>query len=201
MSGWDFAATAVIAIISGGLGLFLLKWLKEHLDRKARVTSARGRQLLEQADLLCGMARALDVLVQEGTGSHRYRDQASALWEPSAVTILNVWEANAWILRRKKRWRLMGDVFRCFVTQLEIAAKHWHKADAEWRKAQGITPSEFAVGGVPEREPSPEVERKCEAAMQCREAIKDFLSSFQELHNELQPVVREYASPPDATPE
>ncbi len=191
MSFWQLLA---LSLVSGGILLFLLKWFRESRERKARKVSYHAKRLLEQADGLCGIANAMAEVAKKAPGSAACRKQASALWQQSSSSILNVWLANSWVLDKNKNWQgLRQDVIDS-VEQLCECAREWHTADMAWREAKRITESETLVGGGPENDSSPEAARKREAAERCDTAVQRFLKVFQDLHNELQPTVREYAS-------
>lgn len=195
MTFWEWAGTAVIVGLSGGVGLKLIGWLKEHLDRKARKFSSGAKRVLEQADRICGIAGAMRELIQDVPGSQQYRKQASVLWTTSSTPLLlNVWLANAWILRRKRKLIRLRDTFVLSVDQLRETATAWYKADMRWREATGKTEWGGWDGGDPKRDAIPEAVGWREATQAYLEAFERFLGRFQALHNALQPLVREYAS-------
>ena len=193
MTFLEWAGAAVIAGLSGGVGLKLIGWLKEHLDRKARKLSYHAKALVEQADQICGLARAIVTVARDNAGSDRFRVQASALWTTSSTSsLLNVWLANAWVLDEERRLRPSCGRFEAAVERLRQAAVAWHDADLKWRAARGITEDERIIGGGPDD--SPEASEKTRAVPVVVEAFEAFLAEFQVLHNALQPKVREYVS-------
>ena len=120
---WEWVGAAVIAGLSGGVGLKLIGWLKEHLDRKARKISYHAKVVVEQGDQICGIARAMLAVAKDEAGSDRYRAQAAILWtSSSARSLLNVWLANAWVLDDKRRLRRLRSGFEAVVERLRSAA-------------------------------------------------------------------------------
>ena len=197
MTFWEWAGAFSLAAVSGGTAVMLLRWLKEHLDRKARKNSYHAKALLEQADQVCGIARAVLAVVQDQVGSDRCRPQASVLWTSSSTSsLLNVWLANAWVLDRSRRLRPLHGRFEAVVEHLRQAAVKWHEADLKWRNAKGSTENERIIGGPDQ---SPEADEKANAARAVAEAFEVFLKEFQALHNALQASVREYVSQPEVT--
>ena len=193
MTFWEWAGTAVLLGLSGGSAVVLLKWLRETLDRKARKISYHAKALLEQADLICGTARAMLAASKDRLG---FRRQASVLWANSSTSsYLNVWLANAWVLDQRRKRRPLRSAFESAVERLREAAVQWHEADMKWREAKGIIEGEHITGG--EQDESPEAADKAAAAAGVAKAFEAFLEEFQALHNVLEPLVREYTSPAD----
>jgi hypothetical protein len=198
MTFWEWAGAFSLAAVSCGAAVMLLRWLKEHLDRKARKISYHAKCLLEQADQVCGIARAMLAVAKDEVGSDRLRPQASVLWASSSTSsLLNVWLANAWVLDKRRSLHPFRARFEAAVERLRLAAMQWHEADLKWRNARGITENERIIGGGPDQ--SPEADEKANAARAVAEAFKVFLKEFQALHNALQASVREYVSQPEVT--
>lgn len=212
MGFWQWAGAFILAVVSGSLGLKLIGWLKEHLDRKARKISYHAKALLEQADQICGIARALLAAAKSPTDDARYLAQASILWNASsASSLLNVWQANAWVLDRPRRLRERRAGFERAVKQLRQVAVEWKAAHEKLMPArsaplpQGQGHARFpgeqksSVGSTLltgfascPRWPSQDDFDRVLAPV--TEAFEAFLREFQALHNALQPLVREYVS-------
>lgn len=62
MTVWEWEVVAVVTGLFGGVGITLISWLKEHLDRRARKISYHAKRLLEEANRLCGAARAVQAV-------------------------------------------------------------------------------------------------------------------------------------------
>lgn len=199
MTFWEWAGTAVITGLSGGVALKLLGWLKEYLDRKARKISYHAKALLEQADLICGVARAMAVTVKEIPGQQHFQKQASVLWVTSSTSsLLNVWLANAWVLERRRNLRSVRGRFVESVEELRTVSVAWREAERKWRKAIGLSEFRTQIIKNPKHDDLPETQAKRDAATKVHEQVETFLVEFQGLHKALQPYVREYTSARDA---
>ena len=205
MTFWEWAGAAILTVLgglSGGAGLKLIGWLKEHLDRKARKTSYHAKALLEQADQICGIARAMLAVAEDKTGNSRAYSQASILWTISSTSsLLNVWLANAWVLHKRPQLLSLGESFQASLERLRLAAIRCHQADMRWRTALGL-PDGTLIRATPSI-PDETVERadRGKAAVLVSGAFESFLGEFQALHNALQPLVREYVSLPETVGE
>ena len=199
MAFWNWAGMAVLLGLYGVTVVVLLRWLRERLDRKAREVSYHAERLLEQADVICSAASAMEALAKNSPGSERCRRQASVLWAAgSASSLLSVWAASAWILDRHRRLRPLRNDFVKSVDSLCQAALIWHGADLRWREVKGLTESEAVIDG-PDINPLPEAQTKRVAAAACFEACQCFLAASQMLHDALQAYVREDMICPERT--
>ena len=177
-----YGPIAVKTVIETGKAI--IKSGRDILDRRGRKYSFHSKRLLEEADKVCGVARAIKLLVDDKPVEPSIRQQASLLWRESTASILNVWEANAWVLDKRKKARPMRERFRSAVENLRVAAVKWHAEDAKWRESGGAAESDQAKA-------------RDKTARRVRKTFEAFLAEFQALHNVVQPLVREYTSPPD----
>lgn len=199
MTFWEWIGAAILTVLgglSGGAGLKLIGWLKEHLDRKARKFSSGAKRVLEQADRICGMARAMNELFRASRHPIAVYTQASPLWRETVASILNVWEANAWVLAKSEEMKPFRQRFPDATERLQQAAVTW---DETHQNRQ--TPSRLGGNDTFLVLPPSANEQEETGRMQAREAwdlaYKHFLKEFQTLHKALQPLVREYATPPE----
>ena len=183
-------------VLTGGVVSSAITWLKEAWDNKARKTSYHAKRLLEQADGICGIARMLATVVRDESGGSKNRSPARVLWMESTSSLLNVWLANAWVLDQREDTKPLRHRFSQAVELLRQHAIAWQNADASWRRALGMMETDAVINPAPCDEAA--VRRK--AAEACLAGIDTFLGEFQALHNALQPLVREYTSPPDGPP-
>ncbi len=198
MGFWQWAGQFAIAGVSCGVVIFFLRWWKEAHDRKARKRSYHAKCLLEEADKICGIARAVSAVAMDKPRSEAHRPQASILWKTNSTSsLLNVWLANAWILKKRRKTRPFRHRFYNIVEELRQAAIAWYEADMKWRSAKGITESECLLGGGQADDNSPEAMARLQTSQALQKAVEKFLDEFQALHNALQPMVREYISRPE----
>ncbi|MCK5113936.1 MAG: hypothetical protein KAR11_04160 [Phycisphaerae bacterium] len=196
MGFWQWAGQFAIAGLTCGMGIFLLRWWKEVHDRKARKHSYHAKCLLEEADRICGFARALLEFSKNTIGNANYRKQASILWKTSSVSsLLNVWLANAWVLdkRRKLKKTKLRTRFEGAVEQLRLVAVQWNDAHTKLvcEKPQSDKINTSLLTGF-RKWPSQDDFDEIYAPV--TETFEVFLREFQALHNALQPMVQEYMS-------
>lgn len=213
MTFWEWAGAFTIALVPSGAVAVLIYWLKEYLDRKARKISYHAKVLLEQADQICGIARALLAVAEDRTGNARYEAQASILWKASsASSLLNVWLANAWVLDRRQHLRELRARFEEAVERLRVVAVQWKDAYEKLIPVRSVPPGQGGVRfPVTQKAPIgstlltgfascprwPSQEEFDRVRAPVAEAFEAFLREFQALHNALQPMVREYISRPE----
>jgi len=185
---------AVLLGLYGVTAVVLLRWLRQRADRKARKVSYHAGRLLEQADVICSAAMAMEALAKNSPGSDRCRRQASVLWTTdSTSSLLSVWEADAWILNRHRTLLPLRDGFVKSAESLRQAALIWQGADLRLREMKELTESGASVDG-PNVSSLPEAQTRRVAAAACFEACQCFLAACQALHDALQKYVREHAS-------
>lgn len=178
--------------------LFLLRWWKQASERKYQNLSHHAKKLLQQTDVICGIAKAMKLVVEDEPGSSSYRSQASILWKASSTSsFLNAWLANTWILERGKKTRKYCALFQSSVERLHKAAIVWYEADKKWRASKGLARGEYLIGGDPEQESGSEAIAKLDCAQTYLEAYEDFLSEYQAIQHALQPFVQDYGSSSD----
>ncbi len=196
MTFWEWAGAAVIAGLSGGMGVYSLKWLRESRDRKARKVSYHAMALLKEADRLCGVARAMNLLFNRDRVAITIHGQASLLWEERLPSLLNVWEANAWVLEESEKTRPLRQLFSDAMEHLRQAAVAWNHShqDRQFPARIGARP-EFVL--LPHTGSPAVVAARQEAKQDWEQAFDQFLKGFQGLHNSLEPLVREYTSAPE----
>lgn len=197
MGFWEWVGTVVLFGLSSGTAIFLLKWWKESRDRKARKVSYHAMPLLKEADNICGAARALKMLVSRNDVAKIALPQASRFWLESVPSILNVWQANAWVLEKSKKARPFREQFPQSVQKLSQAAANWYQANEAWRRATRQVGFRTPVRDPSGQDDSPEARERHAAAQQVSDTFEAFLVDFQALHNAVQPLVREYTTPPE----
>ena len=197
MGFWQWTGKFTIAGVSCGAVIFPLRWWKEARDRKAIKYSCHAKCLLEEADKICRIARVASIVAMDNSSLEAHRSQASILWKTNSMSsILNIWLANAWILKKRRITRPFRHRFCNAVEKLRQAAIAWHEADMRWRSAKGIIEGECSFGGDQADDDSPEAMTRSQTSRALQWAVEKFLDEFQALHNALQPMVREDISRP-----
>ena len=173
--------------------LFLLRWWKQARERKYQNLGDHAKKLLQQTDVICRIAKAMNIVVADEPGCWKHRPQVSLLWKSGSTSrFLNNWQSHAWVLDKHRNTRSLRKRFEYVVEGIRDAALTWRKADMKWRKSVGITEGECLIGGEPQKEPTNEDIAKSSAAQDYFKAFDAFSKEYQVIHNFLEPLIQDY---------